>query len=305
MNPLSKTIIRYNGQQIKVFVSPMSEEDAARVISYSRFASLTFPFVALGLGLFAFMNLTQTKVECPPVEVAAPIAQAMPPIVETPHDTKAAFEKIYGGAVWGTNAGGVGNSGTGSTLQSTYIYRRYLAQFFQDHDVKSVVDAGCGDWEFSQKIDWTGIDYKGFDIVAKVIEADKAQFTKPNISFAVGNIVEDDLPAADVLISKHVLQHLPNSDIKKFLDKQLKKYKHVILTNGVHPMFLTGQNEDIKPGEYRTIDLTREPFNIRGLKELTYWANGHMHQVLHIDNTLNLPTTLPVPQPVRPPGPQK
>jgi SAM-dependent methyltransferase len=197
-------------------------------------------------------------------------------------ETRAAFEKIYRDADWGKNTNGIGNSGTGSTLEATAQYRLYLESFMKKHKIKSVVDAGCGDWEFSQKIDWTGIDYKGFDIVAKLVEQNTKKFGKGNIKFFTGNIVEDDLPAADLLISKHVLQHLPNADVKKFLDKQLKKYKHVILTNGVHPEFLTGLNKDIKPGDYRELDITRPPFNVKGAKELTYWANDFMHQVIHI-----------------------
>lgn len=246
------------------------------------------PLVAAALAILIYLYLTQPKPEC--VDRTSLTAQAQPQaqpqapaIVSTESDTRTAFEKIYRDADWGTNASGIGNSGTGSTVQSTELYRRYLETFIKEHDIKSVVDAGCGDWEFSQKLDWTGIDYKGYDIVPKVIEIDKARFgNKPNIHFYVGNMVEDDLPAADLLISKHVLQHLPNADVKKFLDKQLKKYKHVLLTNGVNASFLSGLNADIRPGQYREIDITRPPFNVPAAKELTYWANDFMHQVVHI-----------------------
>ena len=34
------------------------------------------------------------------------------------------------------------------------------------------------------------------------------------------------------------------------------------------------------------LDITRPPFEVRGAKELTYWANDYMHQVVHIDNTV-------------------
>src|SRR5689334_20558292 len=79
--------------------------------------------------------------------------------------TRDVFTGIYGRGTWGTNDAGVGTSGAGSTLQATAVYRAFLQQFLKDHAIRSVVDAGCGDWEFSQAIDWTGIDYRGFDIV--------------------------------------------------------------------------------------------------------------------------------------------
>jgi SAM-dependent methyltransferase len=259
------------------------------MIGYPRFASLALPLVTVALALFAFMHLARPEVDCvvaveprtpaPAARLERPVGQPRPA-----DETKAAFEKIYDEATWG-ELGSIGTSGSGSTLQATYIYRRFLAQFMADNKIQSVVDAGCGDWEFSHKIDWTGIDYKGYDIVAKVVEANKAKYAKANVQFFVGNIVEDDLPAADLLISKHVLQHLPNADVQRFLDKQVKKYKHVLLTNGVHAVLMTGSNRDIKPGDYRELDITRPPFNVRATKPLTWWANGHMHQVVHIDHT--------------------
>jgi SAM-dependent methyltransferase len=198
-----------------------------------------------------------------------------------PSPTKAAFEKVYDDATWGTNDSGVGHSGVGSTENATQLYRVFLEGFLKDANIHSVVDAGCGDWEFSKLIDWTGIDYKGFDIVDKVIAADKKQFEKPNIHFFQANIIDADLPPADLLIVKHVLQHLPNADVAKLIT-QFHKYKHVIVVNGVNALSLTAPNTDIKPGEYRELDITRPPFSVHGLKMLTYFDKHHMHQVLYI-----------------------
>ena len=192
-----------------------------------------------------------------------------------------AFEDIYRRAIWGKNADDAGNSGFGSSVRSTLMYRTFLQQFMKDADVHSVVDAGCGDWEFSQAIDWKGVDYKGFDIVASVIAEDTKRYGRPGIAFFAGNMVEQDLPPADLLISKHVLQHLPTEDVLKFL-RQLPKYKHVLLTASVNPGTLSGKNTDIAAGSFREIDLTRPPFNVRGAKVLTYWDGGNMQQVIYV-----------------------
>jgi 2-polyprenyl-3-methyl-5-hydroxy-6-metoxy-1,4-benzoquinol methylase len=93
------------------------------------------------------------------------------------------FADIYRQAIWGTNAQGAGNSGPGSTLHATLVYRTFLQQFLKDNAIRSVVDAGCGDWEFSQALDWSGIDYKGFDIVESAIVEAKRRLAKPNIAF--------------------------------------------------------------------------------------------------------------------------
>lgn len=248
---------------------------------YQRVASLAFPAVSIALGLFVFTNFRQPKTE--DSSSAAPQPTRSAPLVldpSGPGNAKAAFAAIYKEATWGTNGEGVGTSGTGSTVASTLIYRTFLQQFLKENDIRSVVDAGCGDWEFSQAIDWTGIDYKGYDIVESVIESNKKNHSKPNIQFFSANIVDTELPPADLLISKHVLQHMPTTDVEKFV-KQMKKYKHVLFTNGVHPLNLSAQNTDISPGGYRELDLMSPPFNIPGVKVLTYWDGHHMHQVEH------------------------
>jgi 2-polyprenyl-3-methyl-5-hydroxy-6-metoxy-1,4-benzoquinol methylase len=157
----------------------------------------------------------------------------------------------------------------------------FLTEFLKDNRITSVVDAGCGDWEFSQSIDWTGIDYKGYDIVDAVIAANTKKYAKPNVHFSAANIVEAELPPADLLISKHVLQHLSNRDVTKFLT-QLPKYKHVLLINGVDRMTMSAANTDIAAGDYRELDVTRPPFNIAGVKVLSYWDGIHMHQAIYI-----------------------
>jgi 2-polyprenyl-3-methyl-5-hydroxy-6-metoxy-1,4-benzoquinol methylase len=119
------------------------------------------------------------------------------------------FNRIYAEGTWGKDVAGKGTSGTGSTLEITREYRAYVEDFIRTHNVKSVVDAGSGDWTFSSAIDWNGASYLGVDIASDVIATVRTKYEKGNIRFQVGDIT-DDLPAADLLISKDVLQHLSN-----------------------------------------------------------------------------------------------
>jgi SAM-dependent methyltransferase len=201
------------------------------------------------------------------------------------------FAYIYRHATWGTNAQGEGHSGPGSTLHATLIYRTFLQQFLKDNAIRSVVDAGCGDWEFSQRLDWSGIDYKGFDVVESAIAKAKT-FAKPNIAFFVGNVVELGLPPADLLLCKHVLQHLPTRDVRTFLT-QIKKYRHVLLTNSVNVQTMSATNVDVAVGECRALDPTAPPFNLYGAKVLTYWDGHSMNQVVHIAGALAITAISP------------
>ena len=211
------------------------------------------------------------------------------PVHPTPSPSTAAgepnaqqiFTDIYRRAIWAKNDQGTGTSGSGSTLQATQTYRAFLQQFLKDQGIRSVVDAGCGDWEFSQALNWSGIDYKGFDIVESAIAQNKQKFAAANIQFFAGNVVELNLPPADLLICKHVLQHLPTKDVHRFLT-QLTKYKHVLLTNSVNSDTMSAVNGDIAVGGFRTLDPTAPPFNLPGIKVLTYFDAHHTHQVVHV-----------------------
>jgi len=47
----------------------------------------------------------------------------------------------------------IGGSGIGSHAVNTQGYVRFLQRFIRANGVKSVVDFGCGDWQFSRAID--------------------------------------------------------------------------------------------------------------------------------------------------------
>jgi SAM-dependent methyltransferase len=182
------------------------------------------------------------------------------------------FNRIYAKRDWGKDVTGKGISGPGSTLEITVEYRAYVEGFMKKHAVKSVVDAGCGDWSFSSAMDWGDASYLGVDIASDVIEAVRKKHEKGKIKFEVGDITED-LPAADLLISKDVLQHLSNELIHKFIKNNLRKgkYKWVILTNDRS----SENNRDIRTGEHRGIDLTAPPFEVKGLVDLPIKYGSH------------------------------
>jgi SAM-dependent methyltransferase len=167
------------------------------------------------------------------------------------------FDFIYRNDTW------QGGSGTGSREESTRDYREFLQQFMQAARITSVVDLGCGDWQFSRLIDWNGIDYTGVDASAVVLE-NTGKFARPGIHFLHADGMTDALPAADLLIVKDVLQHWSNADITAFLP-QLQNYKGALITNGFPPDGESFVNCEIHTGaKYRPVDLRRPPFNLPG-----------------------------------------
>ncbi len=176
---------------------------------------------------------------------------------ESSGDPKAIFEQVYRDSVWGAG------SGTGSSDAATRPYRRFLQDFLRRHRIRSVVDIGCGDWRFSQLIDWSGVDYLGLDASETALGLAR-RFERPGVSFRCADVTRDDLPPADLLIAKDVLQHWSRADILKLLP-QLSRFRHALVTNGFPPKLLHKTNSGFRTcAGYRPVDLARRPFNLQG-----------------------------------------
>jgi len=200
-------------------------------------------------------------------------------------DLKNVFDSIYQTGEWGIDENNEGTSGSGSSVENSKPYFYYIQDFLREKNIKSVVDAGCGDWQFSRFIDWSNINYTGYDASNTVISKNLKNFAKKNIKFINENFKKADLPAADLLIIKDVLQHLSIENIQNAI-KQFSKFKYVIVVNDVDPVTLKAQNISIRDGEYRPLDITLRPFNVKATKVLFYKPqfSHEMKQVLLIDN---------------------
>lgn len=196
------------------------------------------------------------------------------------------FEKVYKEAWWGVDENQNGTSGSGSEPKNAVPYIDFLKNFMAEKNIQSVVDAGCGDWQIARTINWEGINYLGFDASKTVIENNKNRFGKENIHFYHENFLDIDLPAADLLILKDVLQHLSLKNISKAIT-QFKKFKYVIIVNDIDPQTLSSRNFDIQDGNYRTLDITAAPFYVDASRALTYKPafSYETKLVLLVDNT--------------------
>lgn len=164
------------------------------------------------------------------------------------------FEEIYATNEWEHG------SGEGSLPEHNAGYIRFVENFIRTHNIASVVDLGCGDWQFSRNIDWNGAHYHGLDIVPAVIAANIDHFSAPGIEFHLYDGDVRNLPAGELLIVKDVLQHWSNAAIAALVP-ELGRYRHVLITNCVNPQGDT-VNTDIRDGEFRFLDLRLEPFNL-------------------------------------------
>ncbi len=181
------------------------------------------------------------------------------------------FDSVYTNKVWGIG------SGTGSTEQGTRAYRWFLQHFLRSNQVRSVVDLGCGDWQIARHMDWSGIDYVGID-VSNVILTTTRQHARPGVSFRQMDATREELPKADLLIVKDVLQHWSNTDILGFLPK-LKSYKRALVINGFPPNAMNLLNVNIRTsGKYRPVNLKLPPFEVPGT-DVFWFVSGEPKRV--------------------------
>ena len=215
---------------------------------------------------------------------------ASPLTLQGSKSTEKAFTEIYSQKKWGVNAEGKGWSGPGSDAEATETYRKLLQDVLKAYDIHSVVDVGCGDWEFSRLVNWEGIQYVGYDVVKPVVRANQKKFGSDTITFVHGDAMNMNLPKADLLICKEVLQHLPHKEIQKLIN-QIHKFKYCLITNDADPKTLSSVNSDLSKANFnkgftRLLDLTAPPFNLKGEKVLHYFVGPFMKQVLLVNNTV-------------------
>ena len=166
------------------------------------------------------------------------------------------FDAIYSVNRWGAG------SGMGSLPQVTTGYRQFLQDFIAQHDIKTIADVGCGDWQFSRLMDFSQVQYTGYDVSSLVIAQNTKLYQKDNIKFVHYDGNFERIEPADLLICKDVLQHLPNDYIHNFL-KILPKFKYAIITNDIDDVRPENNNTDLPvAGGFRPIDLRAEPFNL-------------------------------------------
>ena len=162
-----------------------------------------------------------------------------------------AFTRAYKDGQWHHG------SGSGSSPANTRAYRDFLAAWMAAHRTWRVLDAGCGDWQFSRLICWDGIDYTGLDVVPGIAVRNQLRYGRYGVTFRTGDILDPGLwihSGTDLIIVKDLLQHWPDDAILRLRARLLLQRSRALITydhDGGTP------RPDIEPGGYRPLDLTR------------------------------------------------
>ena len=199
----------------------------------------------VGLGIRTFLN--HVLAETPGV------ASAMRRL----KSDEARFRDVYRNGGWGSSETG---SGRGSEVAATEAMRAWLPGIVRRHAVTSIVDVGCGDWNWMRLVDLAGIDYVGVDIVPDLIQANTATYARPGVRFAALDATTDPLPRADLVICRDFLPHLSFADIRAVLGNALRSGSRLLLATN-SPGHETNTNRVTGAG-WRHVNLCRAPFGL-------------------------------------------
>jgi hypothetical protein len=183
----------------------------------------------------------------------------MTPAEPPPTDAlRARFTEIYRNVGW---SGGWPEtvSGAGSTLESTAGFRVGLSDCLASGIFgrePTILDAPCGDFNWFREVRGYG-RYVGMDIVEEMVAENTRRHGSDTVRFLAGDITRDALPAADVMLCRDALIHLPDALVWEALENFLRSGIPALLltTHGV------GDNAVLATaGGYRPINFGLAPF---------------------------------------------
>jgi SAM-dependent methyltransferase len=188
--------------------------------------------------------------------------------LKTPWPTKKVMDQIYEKKLWGGQSEDF-YSGEGSHLpEIVNPYIESVTSFLTSFkDPLTVCDLGCGDFNVGKQLVPFTKKYVAVDIVADLIEYNRKTFKAENLEFQCLDIAEEELPAADCVLLRQVLQHLSNAEVQRIVEK-LTQYKYIILTEHL-PQGDFVPNLDILSGQgirlkkQSGICLKDHPFNFK------------------------------------------
>lgn len=192
---------------------------------------------------------------------------------------KDVFTDIYKKSEWGSSEensqpfySGLGSHDIAVVNPYVKVVIEFLSKF-ETHP--NVVDLGCGDFSIGSKIRNHCNNYVACDIVSELIEFNSKNYANLGVDFRTLDMSSDELPEGDIVFIRQVFQHLSNEQIENALQKIIKKYKFLVLTEHLpfSDEFIHNIDKPAGPGVRTKLSsgvvLTSAPFNMKFTRQST------------------------------------
>ena len=148
--------------------------------------------------------------------------------------------------------------GPGSTLWYTRPIRHVFIEFLKKHNINSMLDAPCGDYQWMSLIKFPKeFDYIGVDLHEAMILRNNNVYGNKFIQL---DITEDQLPSKDLIFVRDCLFHLTDDMKRKFFSNLLKTDFKFLLTSN-HPRCNVNVPNIINGETFAEINLNISPWN--------------------------------------------
>jgi 2-polyprenyl-3-methyl-5-hydroxy-6-metoxy-1,4-benzoquinol methylase len=184
------------------------------------------------------------------------------------------FARIYNDRKWHVNRSSNirFDSGPGSAGHAAKQYVEWIRKIISEHNIRSAVDLGCGDFQIGARIAPMLDSYIGLDVVEELLDANR-QGSPTNATFRFLDATLQTIPSADVILIRQVLQHLSNAEIMQVIGN-IPPNTRVVLTESLPLNSRSRPNIDIGHGPHTRlplrsyVDLGSIPFLIEGIEVL-------------------------------------
>ena len=167
------------------------------------------------------------------------------------------FSDIYHRRAWGQCES---VSGPGSGVARTAVFRDEVAVLLKEINARTVLDAGCGDFNWMKHVRLDLEQYIGVDVVPELISANQREYGNAVRAFLDVDITRDKLPRVDVILSRDCLVHFSFKDIFGAIQNFKESGSTYLLATTFKSV---NTNTDINTGEWRALNLQIFPFNFR------------------------------------------
>jgi hypothetical protein len=148
------------------------------------------------------------------------------------------FEAARSFAEFGLNEQAAGRresaSGVGSKLDAARPCLDLLDQTIRELGITSIVDMGCGDWNWMSHGRWYReswpIRYAGWEAHDGLVERLNRAFARPGVEFSLTDATQADLEPVNLVICRDILFHMPVKMARRLLKKIRLSARYLLTT---------------------------------------------------------------------------